>query len=422
MKRKRLLLVFPPLLFLAILGTRLLLNSNGDEESADATAVVARQPATGSVEEVIQYPGTLRPAGTVTVLPKTSGQIEAVHVREGMRINEGAIVVTLDRDTLDLQLDQAKASYQAAEAQYQKALKGVRVEEIENTRALVVQAEKELATAKKNMERARTLYDAGALPKTELEEAENKLSSGKTRLENAKRSLKLMEEGASDEELDMARSTMEAAKAQYDLVLLNYQNAVVRAPATGLVAKIFVEAGNMASPSVPLLAIVQDDIVFAEVYMPEKYFGRMHNVGAGLQARVVPIAYPEEKPFVGTITGISPIVDPENRTFTVEVAIENEDRKLRPGMYVNVDVVLKRVDNTMIIPESALLFRDKKHVVFIADGDGDNGRTARLREVLVGLRENGNAQILDGLSRQDKIIIRGNAFLEDGQNIRMVDG
>lgn len=420
MKRKRFLLLVPIVLFMAILGVRLLLDRDTETVQEQLTTVIASYPETGLIEESLQYPGTLLPAKTVTVLPKTHGKIERIFVREGERVEANQQVASLDTDVAELQLAQAKAGYEAAIAQYQKALKGVRKEEIENTRALITQAEKELETAKTNLARAQRLFEAGAMPRAELEDAENQVSSGETKFENAKRSLKLMEQGASDEELDMARSNMEAAEAQYELAKLQYENAQIMAPASGLVAKIMVDEGNMAGPSVPLLAIVEDETILAEVKLPEKYYGRMMDQGLGIVARIYPIAFPEDTGFSGTVTNISPIIDATSRTFTLEITINNDSFQLRPGMYVNVELIVDRIENALLVPESSLVFRDDTNVVFVTEGDSTF--KASMRPVSVGLRKNGAAEIIRGLTPNDRIIIHGNAFLEDGQRVRVVDG
>jgi multidrug efflux pump subunit AcrA (membrane-fusion protein) len=492
MKRRRVFLLVPPLIFVAILGIRLLLNLEPEAEPPQSTQVVTSTPAIGVLEETLRYPGTLMPARTVTLLPKTSGKIETILVEEGDRVEKDQVVVTLDREVTELKLKQAEANYRSAEAQYKKAVKGARAEEIENTRALVLQAEKELATARTNLERIRTLYEAGGIAKSKLEEAEIKVSSGETRLENAKRSLSMLEQGSLDEELEMASSNMEAAKAQYELARLQYQHTQVKAPASGLVARIMVDEGNMASSNVPLMTIVHDDIIYAKVNIPEKYFGRLADKGTGFDARVLPIAFPENHSFTGTVTSISPVIDASSRTFTVEIAVENSGHQLRPGMYVNVELVLERREKALLVPESSLVFRDDGHVVFTTVSDRastgveteqtdgrtatgveteqTDGRTAtgtgtgagtgtsgtqsarassqetdresgqssvrdsgqgsqpprsdavaRMKPVSVGLRKDGHAEILAGLTNTDRIIIRGNAFLEDGQKITVVE-
>jgi RND family efflux transporter MFP subunit len=341
-------------------------------------------------------------------------------VREGDNVRKDQPVVNLNKEVLQLQLKQAYSAYKAAEAQYKKALRGVRKEELENAQALVEQAEKELATARTNLGRTRELYKAGAVPQARLEDAENRLSAGETQLDNAKRSLRMMTQGASEEELEMAQSNMEAAEAQYELAQLNYNNAEIKAPVDGLVARVMVDEGNMAGPNTPLMALVQHDRIVAKVQLPEKYFGRITNRGVGIEARVYPIAYPDNKAFPGTVTAVSPIIDATSRTFTLDIFVDNRERRLTPGMYVNVELVLGQVENALLIPESSLVYREEKQVVFVTEGEDQV--VAHMKPVSVGLRKNGTAEIQEGLNIKDRIIIRGNAFLEDGQKVYVVDG
>jgi multidrug efflux pump subunit AcrA (membrane-fusion protein) len=93
---------------------------------------------------------------------------------------------------------------------------------------------------------------------------------------------------------------------------------------------------------------------------------------------------------------------------------------LRPGMYAEVELVLKRVSDALLVPVSALLDRDSRQLMFVVEGSGEN-TFASARNVVTGLSDAAEVQILSGIDLQDRVIVEGNSFLEDGQTIGVLE-
>jgi membrane fusion protein (multidrug efflux system) len=113
---------------------------------------------------------------------------------------------------------------------------------------------------------------------------------------------------------------------------------------------------------------------------------------------------------------VSRVIDPESRTFSAEAALQNESGRLRPGMYVEVSVILSRRENAVVVPPAAVVTRDGQQVVFVVQTDD----TARRVPVTTGLRGEGYVEVTSGLLGSETIVVEGNAFLEDGQRIRAI--
>ncbi len=379
------------------------------------TPVVARLPEQGSIEDTLIYPGNLLPERTITIISRVAGRVEDLFVNEGDRIESNQVLLSIEKDVVRLQKDQARAVYTAADARYRQSKRGVRQNELTNARALVEQAEKDVEIAYTNYDRAKRLLEAGSLSRVQYEEAESRYRNARTQLENAGRSVQMMEEGATEEEIEMARANADAMWAQYELAQLQFENSEVEAPLSGIVAKVMIQEGNMVGTSTPLIVIVQDDPMYAEVPVPEKYYGRILETEDTIEARIYPAAYPDRKPFYGTVTNIAPVIDSRSRTFTLEVAVGNPELLLRPGMYVNVEIIINRSDNVLLVPESSIVFRDDQQVVFVLQ-EGESLH-AEKKPVLLGIRKNGLAEVKSGIRSTDQVIIKGNAFLEDGQKV-----
>jgi RND family efflux transporter MFP subunit len=335
-------------------------------------------------------------------------------------VTTGELLVQIDEQTPRLQLDQAHAAWQAAQAQYEKALRGPRVEELENARALYEKAEKDLLTAEQSFTRSEQLYNSGTIPKAQFEQAESTLRAARTELENAGRSLRMLEEGASAEEKRMARAQAEAAKASYELARVQLENTRIRAPGAAVVAKVLQDEGNIIGTSTPILVLVQDDRIQVEIELAEKYYGEIISSGESLEARIFPQAYPGTDAFQGRIFTVAPTINPGSRTFTVTLDIVDPLDLLRPGMYAEVELVLRRVSDALLIPVSALLDRGAQSFVFVAEGSGQDA-IASARTVISGLTSATEVQILSGIDPKERVIVEGNTFLEDGQPIGVLE-
>jgi HlyD family secretion protein len=379
------------------------------------------RPRIGTVERVLSTSGTLTAGGTINVISKIAGRIEAVPVQEGQAVTEGELLVRIEEQTPRLQLEQAHAAWQAAQAQYEKALRGPRPQELENARALYEKAGKDLVTAEESFTRSEQLYDSGTIPKAQFEQAESTLRAARTKLENAGRSLQMLEEGASTEEKRMARAQADGAKASYELARLQLDNTRIRAPSAAVVAKVLEDEGNIIGTSTPIMVLVQDERIQVEIELAEKYYGEILHSGESLESRIFPDAYPGSEAFLGRIFTVAPTINPKSRTFTVTLDIADPKNLLRPGMYAEVELVLRRIPDALLVPASAVLERAGQQIVFVVEGS-EGRAVASARTVEPGLLGTTEVQILSGIDPRDRVIVEGNSFLEDGQPIGVMEG
>ena len=404
-----------------IAGRQITARDNRDAEPQQRVTVRAEHPRIGTIERMLSTSGTLTAAGTINVTSKVSGRIETIAVQEGQGVAEGQLLVQIDEQVPRLQLDQAYAAWQAAQAQYERAQRGPRPEELENARALQAKAEKDLATAEESFTRSEQLYSSGTIPKAQFEQAESMLRGARTELENAGRSLQMLEQGAGAEERRMALAQANAAKASYELARLQLENTRIRAPGAAVVARVLQDEGNIVGTSTPILVLVQAERIQVEIELAEKYYGEILGSGESLEVRVFPPAYPGKAAFIGRPFTVAPTINPGSRTFTVTVEIADPQDLLRPGMYAEVELVLQREPEALLIPVSSLLERAGEQIVFVVEGAGENA-VATARKVVPGLSNAAEVQIVSGIDAEDRVIVEGNSFLEEGQRIGILEG
>lgn len=412
---RRLWWLLIPLVFVGIPTLQFLLRPPAEAPRVRATPVEVTSVSVNRVERVLGYPGTIRAESTTAVLPKVSGTVTDVLVNESDTVAEDQVVVTIDDAVLRLQVEQARAALAGAQAQLRRAERGARAEEVANARASLEQARADLAAAEADLARTERLYEAGTVAQATFEDAQNQVDSARTDVRNAERSVSLLEEGATSEELDGLRANADAARRQLELAELQLSYARVTTPIGGTVASVMVDRGDTVGPQTALVAVVNDSQTFATVAIPERHYGLFRGREEVISVSMRPAA-DDSLVFGGRITSVAPVIDAATRTFTVEVVAEDAESFLRPGMFVSVEFVVEVEEESLTIPTSAALTRDGTEGVFVVEDGAEEGLVARFVAVELGL-EDGSRVAVRGVAPGSRVISRGNAFLEDGQAV-----
>jgi membrane fusion protein (multidrug efflux system) len=238
--------------------------------------------------------------------------------------------------------------------------------------------------------------DKGKL-EASLAQAEANLKLAET---TGKRYQSLIESQAiSKQEFDQSQATLEAAKASADLVKAELKDATIEAPFDGVIGERLVSIGQFITKGSSITFLINQDPMKAEFRIPEKYLGQLkekQNIEISIAA------YPDEI-FKGEVYFIDPQIDDLTRTALVKAVVPNSERKLRVGMFANLQLIVKVRKNAVVIPETALIPKDEDVNVFIIDADSK----AQPRPVKVGIRMAGTVEIISGLTEGDKVIIEG---------------
>lgn len=125
-------------------------------------------------------------------------------------------------------------------------------------------------------------------------------------------------------------------------------------------------------------------------------------------------AFPTEQ-FAGEVYFIGPQVDPSTRTALVRAYVKNEELKLKPGMFANLDLALRVKEDAIVVPEPALMPLGDRVTVLIVDKE----QTAQLRPVKVGMRTAGMAEIVSGVNSGELVIVEGTQKARPGGKVRL---
>ena len=288
--------------------------------------VAVAQATVGRIESALEISGTLAPRTRVGLKPKLPGRLERITVDVGDRVTEGQIVATIDRAEVDAQVDAVVAAVAVANAG-------------------VESAEATLANAVTEHERAKSLFEAGALPRQRLDAAET-----------AHR--------ASVAQRDLAKANLAQAEAAVRRTKEIQRDTTLYSPVTGFIVERNYDPGAIPGDR-PVVVVADLRQLKLEAGVSEFEAGRLK---MGLPAVVSVQAKPGET-FTGELAAIVPEVDQRNRHFRIELRVANRDTALLAGMSATARLVLSSADNALTIPREAVVTRDGKRMVLKVEGD-----------------------------------------------------
>lgn len=224
---------------------------------------------------------------------------------------------------------------------------------------------------------------------------------------NYEKQQKVFEEAAVSElQVRTSEYQRDAATAQAALNEARWERTRIKAPVSGILDDRYPDAGEFVPPGSPVARVIDLSQVKALIAVPERYAG---TITKGARARLTVTAYPRET-FDGTVSFVGSAVNPDNRTFPVEIMLRNPGHRLKPEMIARTSILQSVERMTILVDENQVqqLERDR-YAVYVASG----GRAVR-RDVMIGARSGGKVEILSGLSPGDRLIVTGQESLYDG--------
>jgi multidrug efflux pump subunit AcrA (membrane-fusion protein) len=200
---------------------------------------------------------------------------------------------------------------------------------------------------------------------------------------------------------------------------MSYVPGITRAPLSGTVVALPAQVGMTISQSVPVARITGGSALEIRLYVAERFISKM---ALSLPCVITLDAFPGET-FRGSISEISPVVDPASRTMEVKVNVDNPGARLKAGMFAKVRIITERKDHIVKIPASALVRRFGETSIYTIETDPKDPafQIARKKEVVPGLLVDGVLEIQQGLKPEEEIIVRGQSFLDDGARVNVID-
>jgi membrane fusion protein (multidrug efflux system) len=305
--------------------------------------------------------GSLKTLEDVTISPKKAGIINQILVKEGDRVKKGQVLVQLDDVDARLQVEMAEAR--------------------------VKEAEVSLETDRTTLSRYQKLLENKVIPLQTYDDLNLKVK------------------------LDEARLAM--AKADLNLAMQSLLDHQIVSPIEGVINLKIAALGEHVNvaPKDEIMKIVQMDPLELEFYVPENW-ATMVRLGSRIGFTVK--AFSEER-FTATLQFISPTADPSTRNVRMKAVVQNPHHRLKPGFFSEVSIPTGTNPHALFIPEAALLSEKGKLFVFVIE-DG----VAHRREVEMGVRMEGQVELVKGIQKGQQVVTAGYEQLSDGIKVTTI--
>ena len=360
---------------------------------AEKVALVER----GDVARSVVARGKIEPLSKVEVKSKANGIIKALWVDVGDAVKAGQVLGELDKEDLQAQVREAKATLDGEEANSQAAVAAL-------ARARIESANPELEFARRDYERAQESFKEKIASQQQLDDASRAYEVSR----NRQQLLEAVVQSA-EAQLEQARARVAAAKAALDRAEESLGYATIRAPISGLVLTRDTELGdavssilNLGSAATLIMTLGDMSTVYIKGEVDEADIGKAE---CGQRVRTKVESFPAES-FEGVVKRIAPMGKEQNNvtTFEVRVSISNPQGKLRVKMTANAEIVLEEHKNALLAPEAALLYDKEKNVaVQLLDAAAKPGW--RKAPIKVGISNGQRTEVLWGLKEGDRLVL-----------------
>ena len=317
--------------------------NSGNKEAQQAVVVIedpvvaVEQVHVREVPQIATYTSTVQAYVKNNIAPQMTGRITKINAEIGDFVKKGQILAEIDK-------------------------------------AQLLQAQLQLQNKEVELQRLKSLYEAGGLSKSDL---------------------------------DAIELAYNVAKTQVDNLL---ENTVLRSPIDGVVTARNYDAGDLYGMSAPIYTVEQIVPVKLLVGISDSDYSK---VKKGDSIEITADAIPG-KTFYGKVEKIYPTIDPATRTFTVEVVVENKYKTLRPGMFARVAVNFGS-NNNVVVPDVAVVKQQGsgERFIYVLNEDG----TVTYQKVVLGRRMGAEYEVLEGLKDGDRIVTGGQIRLKDGVKV-----
>lgn len=210
------------------------------------------------------------------------------------------------------------------------------------------------------------------------------------------------------------QSDLQAARVA--LLRERLERTTISAPISGIFDERYVDAGEMVAPGTPVARVVEVDRVKVTGGVAERFAA---SVSPGDTARVAFDVLPNQE-FVGVLGYVGSVVDERNRTFPIEIVMDNPGRAIKPHMVASVEIANRRLRDVIVVPQDAIQRTEDGYQVFVA-ADRDGNPYAEARPVRLGPMYGNRVVVEEGLSEGDRLIVRGQQLVEAGNRVRIVN-
>jgi RND family efflux transporter MFP subunit len=358
-----------------------------DKAEAAPLTVKAVPARRGELIIKLKSPGEAFTDSKIALKAEVGGVVRNLAVVEGKHVKAGDVLLELEDREYKLRLDKADAlrlrylSDLFLEQQYTA-----------EDKALTPAALARLAKSEADFKTATESFAKGTITAAEYEKAQKDYE------------VELIQAGRKKDEIMASAKGLTQQEIDVKLARMDLDKTIVRAPFPGIITDIKISPRERLDPGRELFTLVDISRIRVKAKVLESEIGKMQS-GRSVELRFS--AYPG-KVFNGVVEAISPIVNADDKTCAVHIAMNNPTEEIKPGMHAEVEIAAEIHKNKLLVPQEAILIRGGRKLVFVVE----NG-LAKWRYVTIGLESEDFAEILPG-ERPEETVKEGEMVIVQG--------
>jgi membrane fusion protein (multidrug efflux system) len=235
--------------------------------------------------------------------------------------------------------------------------------------------------------------------------------------ERFERQRQLWEDESIGSEIAFLQTKYDAQSAEARLAFLEARLArhTIKSPISGVLDGRYVDVGELVAPGTPVARVLTIDRLKVVGGVPERYGPYVDEGGRAVLDFDVLLGQSIE----GTIAYVGAAVDPQNRTFPIEVLLDNPEGRLKPQMIANVRLATEKLQGVIVVPQDVVLRTENGYEVFVV-AESANGSIAEARPVDLGPSFENEVVVASGLAAGDRLIVTGHQMVDAGDRVREV--
>lgn len=352
----------------------------------------------GDLAKSVVATGKIQPISKVAVKSKASGIVKQLLADYGQNVKKGQLLAELDKEEILAQVNQQRASLQAAEA-------AARAAEADLEHAKVDAEGPEVPLLKRAYERAQQMAKDGVVSTSQLDDAQKNYEMALNKQQLGKASV-----STNFAKLKQAQAQVAQSRALLQQREQEYRNSTIVSPIDGMVLSRDVEVGDavssilvLGSSATLVMNLGDTREVYVQGKVDESDIGKVY---IGQPARIKVESY-KDRTFSGKVTKISPMgVEKDNvTTFEVRVSIDNSKGELKALMTANAEIILEEHKGVLMVPEGSLIYdKDRNASVEVPDPGAKDGK--RKVAVKVGISNGAKTELLSGLKDGQQVVLQ----------------
>ena len=371
----------------------------------------------GEIKQYVEDIAVVKSDKRQTVYIEGAGKINNIEVNVGDYVKKGDVLLTMDKQDLELKLKDANAKIEAAKAQLASTDSSNYVNKIEVAEAAAETAKVNYESISRDLNNAKTLFESGAISQQELNKTEDAYKTAEVTLKSANIQMKDVKDGAPDYLKDGYIAVMEQAVILRESVMREIEKQEIVASIDGIILEKLVDENSIGVTGTAAFLIgdiknleleaniLSDDIYKVQIGNEVEVSGKAMG-DLTLKGKVVKVA-PEAKNITSSL-GVN------QKRVSVTIEIKDDVNLLKPGYDLDIKIITEMKRDALVVPDSSVFDYKGNSCVFIVD----SGK-AVIREIKKGIESEKTIEVVGGLNEGDRIIRKPDNNITEGMKVKL---